>query len=321
MTKTHISHRGTHHGQSDFTLTLHECDATVGHLDYSVYLGVPEIQYVVVLPAHRRRGYGTELVRALQAEFPEQQIKWGVLTDDGAALRNSLPVVLVADPAVAAARVRLNALKGQRDVLMGRAQRYRKQASVSQSQVEEFHRMIAPLNDLGDSIAALEQALAGRSDAKCLITFDEGVVPHMKEKGQMAKSSGVVTVVEEDGDLMLVSADGTRFDQSDMERMKRPTALFATDTAEFYRWYEFGGKARPRPLDAKELSSYLVGECGYSPPEAEDAVIFASHARHGDVAVWNAIANYLRVTSGPDTKVDECDPQAENPRPTRRPRC
>ena len=292
-----LSHRGTHHGQSDFTLTLHKGEACVGHLDYSVYGGVPAIQYLAVEHPHRRKGYGTRLVCALQADFPRQEIEWGSLTADGAALRNALSLVVVVDPAVAAERSRLTALRSRRDALLDIAKRFHEKASVSQSQRDEYHQQTAPLNDLHDAIDELEQQLAGRALSKRLISLKGHGVNHMKDEDQQKANAAMVKsesthLVDKDGDLVLVASDGTRFDQSDMERMKSPTSLPVDDTAEFYRWYENGGKARERPLDARELASYLVKERGYAPAEANDAVQFDSHSREDDQAVWNAIAEY-----------------------------
>lgn len=43
---------------------------------------------------------------------------------------------------------------------------------------------------------------------------------------------------------------------------------FGTDTPEFYRWFEYGGKKRLEPLDDDQLTTYLREERWYPPGEA-----------------------------------------------------
>ncbi|UIF89382.1 hypothetical protein [Cupriavidus sp. UYPR2.512] len=102
-------------------------------------------------------------------------------------------------------------------------------------------------------------------------------------------------------DMVIVAPDGTRFDQADILRMQRPTCSFQEPSAEFYRWYEFGGTARERPLDAAELSALLVTQCGYSNEVADECVRLESQARDGDKAVWHAIAEYRQERLHADT--------------------
>lgn len=95
----------------------------------------------------------------------------------------------------------------------------------------------------------------------------------------------------DDGEL--VASDGTRFDQGDIARMERPpSSSFKEDSAEFYRWYEYGGVPRERPLDAQELATFLIEDRGYSREEASDRVSFESHARADGREVWNAVAEH-----------------------------
>lgn len=96
---------------------------------------------------------------------------------------------------------------------------------------------------------------------------------------------------------VIVAPDGTRLESADFERMRWPVESFVDDSPEFFRWYEAGGKARERPLDAAELSTYLVEQYGVSKEEADEYVLRYSGARAGDIAVWNAIRLHEQVSA------------------------
>lgn len=88
-------------------------------------------------------------------------------------------------------------------------------------------------------------------------------------------------------------------DECDRLRMQRPQRfLFASDTPEYYRWYEYGGITRPAPLDADELADYLVTHRGYQREQAIDSVQRFSNALPGDKAVWEYLQTE-RVSSPP----------------------
>lgn len=53
---------------------------------------------------------------------------------------------------------------------------------------------------------------------------------------------------------------------------------FASDNAEYYRWYVPGGVRRVEPLTTEQLKDYLVEHQMYAPYEAELAVKLESHA-------------------------------------------
>lgn len=72
-------------------MTLSSGGEQVGSIDYSVVDGKPYIQMIDVPENQRRKGYATELVKRLQQEFPDQEIDFGMLTDEGAKLYESLP--------------------------------------------------------------------------------------------------------------------------------------------------------------------------------------------------------------------------------------
>jgi hypothetical protein len=84
------------------------------------------------------------------------------------------------------------------------------------------------------------------------------------------------------------------WEECDLLRMQRPNTNWETDTAEFYRWNEYGGKRRERPLDPSELTHYLVTERGWPEDFARDAVERDSLARKGDKELWVVLRDQLR---------------------------
>ena len=78
--------RGTHHGQIDMEMTAYKGETAVGYIQYSLYENVPHIAFMETMPPYRRQGIATRLLRQLQAQYPDTEIEWGMLTDDGRAL-------------------------------------------------------------------------------------------------------------------------------------------------------------------------------------------------------------------------------------------
>lgn len=71
-------------------LTLEVDNQTVGYIEYSVYDDIPNIQYIKVKDEYRRKGYGKKLVEKLQSLYPDSEINFGMMTDDGSKLYKAL---------------------------------------------------------------------------------------------------------------------------------------------------------------------------------------------------------------------------------------
>ena len=83
--------RGYHHGQKDLRLLASDAAGnTVGGIDFSEYDGVPHIDMVMVRDANKRRGAGSQLIDYLAKTYEYKNIKWGMLTDEGAALKRAM---------------------------------------------------------------------------------------------------------------------------------------------------------------------------------------------------------------------------------------
>lgn len=81
---------GAHHGQIDMVMTAYKGEESVGYLQYSLYEDLPHISLIETMPPYRRQGIATRLLQQLQAQYPEAEIEWGMLTDEGKALYDAI---------------------------------------------------------------------------------------------------------------------------------------------------------------------------------------------------------------------------------------
>ena len=75
-----------HHGQIDMLMRAVRGELTVGTIRYSIFEGRPHISMIEVLEDYRRQGIATQMLRYLQGQYPNEEIVWGYLTEDGSAL-------------------------------------------------------------------------------------------------------------------------------------------------------------------------------------------------------------------------------------------
>lgn len=156
-------------GQTNHVMTALLDKEPVGTLQYTVFRDEPSISMIDVPEQHRRRGIGMSLVKELQRQFPDTEIEWGMLTPEGAALKQSLPVIQV--PTEYAAK--FDDLAATRAALARLSER----SSAGTITAEE----IAGWNDLHDRESELEYTLAGKSPTKNLIDTREAPAPSHHE--------------------------------------------------------------------------------------------------------------------------------------------
>lgn len=82
--------KGAHSGQIDVTLFAYENGEMVGYVDYSIYKGSPHIDLIEVKKEYRGRGIGKDLILELTKTYDYDTIEWGMMTDDGYKLQQSL---------------------------------------------------------------------------------------------------------------------------------------------------------------------------------------------------------------------------------------
>jgi hypothetical protein len=156
-------------GQTNHTLTMRGKDGKpVGTIEYTIYQGKPSISMIDVPEKHRRKGYGAELVTQMQKQFPDTEIEWGGMTDDGAKLRASLDMKEV--PSEHAGKFkRLETALAERDALLARAEEFQSIENPSDEQREAYFDDMMPLNYLHDEIDEIESDLYGARPTKQII--------------------------------------------------------------------------------------------------------------------------------------------------------
>ena len=76
----------SHNGQIDMLMQAVRGELTVGTIRYSIFEERPHINMIEVLEDYRRQGIATQMLRYLQGQYPNEEIEWGYLTEDGSAL-------------------------------------------------------------------------------------------------------------------------------------------------------------------------------------------------------------------------------------------
>jgi GNAT superfamily N-acetyltransferase len=84
--------RGAHHGQVDGTLVAYDTNTskTIGYIDYSLFEKKIYLNSIEVAATHRRQGYATAMMLKLKQINPGIPIKWGMMTEEGCALKNAI---------------------------------------------------------------------------------------------------------------------------------------------------------------------------------------------------------------------------------------
>jgi GNAT superfamily N-acetyltransferase len=142
-----IEVRGSQSGQMDLTLTFWQSREVVGYINYSVYQGEVHIQMIKVSPDHRRKGIGSEMLRALQREYPDTEIDVGSLTDDGAGLIGAMQTRHIPNGDVASQQSELDRIRAQ----LADYQQRHEDLVASQSDPGFDERRLAFIDEVTDS--------------------------------------------------------------------------------------------------------------------------------------------------------------------------
>jgi len=74
---------GYHHAQTDCEAGIYLNDEIIGFSRYSLYSGTLYIDYIIIRPEQRRKGYGSRLFKYIQQKNPDYQYRPSMKTDDG----------------------------------------------------------------------------------------------------------------------------------------------------------------------------------------------------------------------------------------------
>lgn len=144
-------------GQHDMALIATVDGVHSGTLRYVVYEDEPSISMIKVRKSMRKQGIGTALVIALQREYPEVPIKFGYLTEDGAALLKSLDWNVVINEAHESAATNLARIEAQ---LRNYTERADKIIGASQTEKDAFRVEVSDWNDLHDQADRLRDIVS-----------------------------------------------------------------------------------------------------------------------------------------------------------------
>lgn len=91
LTFEHI-HEDYHNEQHDYVLAAKDASTgkPVGMIEYSLFRENIYINNMLVKQDMRRLGIGTQMVEDLKREYPQSKINWGMRTEEGSALYDSI---------------------------------------------------------------------------------------------------------------------------------------------------------------------------------------------------------------------------------------
>lgn len=254
--------RASYHGQIDLVLIATLGNLEVGSVEYSVYKDKPYIQMIRVPEAQRRKGYATQLILELQRQFPEVEINFGGLTEDGKHFYDSLPKKTVrseyADLIEEHSLLQIKVEKIMSQVAQQYEGRY-----LSDDDRARYFELTAPLNELNDRIFEIEQQVVGKSATKTLI--DTTI------KIELNLSLWVEGALQGDtpiGDAQTVTVDGK--ERPALNSNGKPIHPTIEGVRNFWRWFGdsevVDGQSRPLVVyhgtnaEFTEFSSEFIGD-------------------------------------------------------------
>lgn len=83
----HINHA---YNQDDFSTMAVQNGIVIGEASFSHYNGKIYINYIEIDDSNRRKGIATKIIKEIQKEFPTTEIEFGMMSNDGINLINSL---------------------------------------------------------------------------------------------------------------------------------------------------------------------------------------------------------------------------------------
>ena len=162
---------GAHSGQIDMLMQAVRGELTVGTIRYSIFEGRPHINMIEVLEDYRRQGIATQMLRYLQGQYPNEEIEWGYLTEDGSALYRAV-VDEQPNPEYQKAKTDLDEITRLYD---GYVQRMESGGILSPAEV-------ADMDDLEDIQYRLEKELDELRPVRAFVRMEDGPTAQPEEK-------------------------------------------------------------------------------------------------------------------------------------------
>lgn len=162
---------GAHSGQIDMLMQAVRGELTVGTIRYSIFEGRPHINMIEVLEDYRRQGIATQMLRYLQGQYPNEEIEWGYLTEDGSALYRAV-VDEQPNPEYQKAKTDLDEITRLYD---GYVQRMESGGILSPAEA-------ADMDDLEDIQYRLEKELDDLRPVRAFVRMEDGPTAQPEEK-------------------------------------------------------------------------------------------------------------------------------------------
>ncbi|NTF17665.1 hypothetical protein G6L37_04580 [Agrobacterium rubi] len=120
--KLTVDHLGMSCGQHDYEMRVTDGAMSVAVLSFCEFEGVPHVNWIQVEDGFTKRGIAGDMIRNLQARYPDTPIDFGYTTPDGTALLEGLefrtlvnPVFETAEIAAVACRKRIAEIEAAYD--------------------------------------------------------------------------------------------------------------------------------------------------------------------------------------------------------------
>ena len=157
-------------GETYFTMSYEQDGKIVGTLEYGEYDGEPNVKMIEVEPEYRRKGIATKLLQELQKKYPDAEIDFGMTTDDGTKLLDSITYD-VTDEAVVADRQKLKDLQAELDELQEKLDVLYDTENLTEEQDAELHRLGDRWQEVYETINKLAKELRGKRAKKTFVKY------------------------------------------------------------------------------------------------------------------------------------------------------
>lgn len=198
-------------GETYFTMSYEQDGKVVGTLEYGEYEGQPNVKMVEVNPEYRRKGIATKLLQELQKKYPDAEINFGMTTDDGTKLLDSITYD-VTDEAVVADRQKLKDLQTELNELQEKLDVLYDTENLTEEQDAELHRLGDRWQEVYETIHELEQTLRGKRAKKTFVRYSVSDNAGKQLTKEQQEYFGEHGIKDENGNLLTLyrSADGGR---------------------------------------------------------------------------------------------------------------
>jgi hypothetical protein len=174
--KIEDTHIDSHSGQSDYQMTVKQKGKVIAKLEYSEFEKTPHINMIEVSKDHQRKGLAKKLIYNLQKKYPNKTIQWGMMTDEGSALRNSLKKTFIQNPEYKKLADELELLRKKQSEMQIQFDDFTENSKNWNKEDREKKRQELPddsFNEITDKIYDIEKQIEDLSEGEEIIDTEE----------------------------------------------------------------------------------------------------------------------------------------------------